>query len=125
MAAPSVTFTYSGAKISRAAGYDYISVSFETDIDYTAFECRATKSESSYGVGVGELVASFSYTPGETPRSFEIYDDYLTSGDGEYRISLYVQGRDGSWNDNHLFVPSGSTGLVTADGKSFLCMRGD
>ena len=46
------------------------------------------------------------------------------SGDGEYRISLFAQGADGSWNDNHGFIPLGqSQPLKTADGEEFLCMK--
>ena len=74
-------------------------------------------------MGKGALVASFSTTPAQTVRTFEVYDEYLLSGDGEYRISLFAQGEDGSWNDNHLLIPSGSTSLVTADGERFLCER--
>ena len=36
-----------------------------------------------------------------------------------------VQAADGSWNDTIPFIPSGSSGLVTADGLAFLCRRGD
>lgn len=123
MAAPGLTFTVSGTKLSDESGFDRITVSFSSDIAYTAFECRATKDGEAYGVGKGVLVASFSTTPANTTRTFEVYDDFLLSGDGTYRISLYAQGEDGSWNDNHAFIPSGSTGLVTADGKKFLCRR--
>lgn len=123
MAAPGLTFTVSGTKLSDESGFDRITVNFSSDIAYTAFECRATKDGEAYGVGKGVLVASFSITPANTTRTFEVYDDFLLSGDGTYRISLYAQGEDGSWNDNHAFIPSGSTGLVTADGKKFLCRR--
>ena len=123
MAAPGLTFTVSGAKLSDESEFDCITVSFASDIAYTAFECRATKDGEDYGVGKGVLVASFSTTPANTTRTFEVYDDFLLSGDGTYRISLYAQGTDGSWNDNHAFIPSGATGLVTADGKKFLCSR--
>ena len=69
-------------------------------------------------------MAAFSYTPAGTQRQFDVYDDYLLSGQGDYRISLFAQGADGSWNDNHGFIPNGDTSpLVTADGKTFLCMR--
>lgn len=53
----------------------------------------------------------------------EIYDDYLLNGDGEYRISLFAQGEDGSWNDNYYYIPSGSRSYITADGLPYLCMR--
>lgn len=123
MAAPALTFTADRYKISGEPGYDYITVQFTSDLPYTAFECRATKSGEDYGVGKGALVASFSQTPANTQRSFEIYDDYLLQGDGEYRISLFAQGEDGAWNDNYYYIPSGSSSYITADGLLYLCMR--
>lgn len=125
MGAPNVTFTADKRRLSDVSGFDVIRVTFSADAAYTAFECRATKSGAAWGVGVGQLVASFSSTPANTERTFEIYDDYLVSGDGEYRISLYVKAADGSWNDTIPFIPSGSSGLVTADGLAFLCRKGD
>ncbi|CZT57898.1 hypothetical protein [Solibaculum mannosilyticum] len=125
MPAPQVTFSHSGDKLSNKSGFDKITVTFSADIAYQAFECRATKNDADYGLGKGALVASFSFTPAETERTFDIYDEYLVNGDGQYRISLYAQGEDGSWNDNHALIPSGqSEALVTADGLEFLCMRG-
>lgn len=92
-----LTFSATGHKISSVEGHDHISVTFSCNDVYTSFECRATKSGASYGVGVGTLIASFSQTPANTSRSFDIYDDYLVNGNGEYRISLYAKGTDGSW----------------------------
>lgn len=123
MAAPELTFNATGIKISNKAGHDHISVTFTSDSQYEQFECRATKVDSTWGVGIGTLCASFSQTPANTPRTFEIYDDFLIHGDGAYRISLFAQGVDGSWNDNYGFIPLNSSGLVTADGELFLCMR--
>lgn len=124
MAAPGLTFSVSGNKVSDEPGFDYIIVNFQSDIPYKAFECRATKIGDDYGVGKGALVASFSTTPANTQRTFEVYDDYLVHGDGEYRISLFAQGMDGSWNDNHGFIPSGQTEtMLMADGLEFLVMR--
>ena len=124
MAAPGLTFSVSGTKVSDEPGFDYIIVNFQSDIPYQRFECRATKIGDDYGVGKGALVASFSTTPANTQRTFEVYDDYLVHGDGEYRISLFAQGMDGSWNDNHGFIPSGQTEtMLMADGLEFLVMR--
>lgn len=124
MAAPGLTFSVSGNKVSDEPGFDHIIVNFQSDTPYQAFECRATKVGDDYGVGKGSLVASFSATPANTQRTFEVYDDYLVHGDGEYRISLFAQGMDGSWNDNHGFIPSGQTEtMLTADGLEFLVMR--
>ena len=123
MAAPGLTFSVSGNKVSDEAGFDHIIVKFQSDIPYQAFECRATKNGENYGVGKGALVASFSATPANTERSFEVYDDYLVHGDGDYRISLFAQGMDGSWNDNYYYIPLGSSMYICADGKPYLCMR--
>ena len=124
MAAPGLTFSVSGNKVSDEPRFDYIIVNFQSDIPYQKFECRATKIGDDYGVGKGSLVASFSTTPANTQRTFEVYDDYLVHGDGEYRISLFAQGTDGSWNDNQGFIPFGETEtMLTADGLEFLVMR--
>ena len=123
MPAPQLTFSASRAEISSAAGFDSVTVTFSSDLPYTQFQCRATKAGEAYGVDVGTLVASFSYTPAGTQRTFEIYDEFLLQGDGDYRISLFALGEDGAWNDNHLFLPSGASGLLTSDGKQFLCVR--
>ena len=124
MSAPNLEFTVSGNKLSDEAGFDHISVTFSADAQYQSFECRATKVGDEWGVGKGVLVASFSATPANTERTFEVYDDFLVHGDGDYRISLFVQGMDGSWNDNHGFIPSGETEtMLTADGMEYLVMR--
>ncbi len=123
MAAPNVTFTASRRKISAIPGFDSVVVTFSADAVYVLFECRATKVSEKYGVGVGALLASFSQTPANTERTFEIYDEYLLRGDGEYRISLYAKGEDGQWNekDNIGFIPKGMAfALQTKDGKSFI-----
>lgn len=123
MPAPGITFSITGSKISGVSGFDHITVTFLSDVAYQSFECRATKAGAEYGLGKGALVAAFSSTPAGVERSFDVYDDYLLNGDGEYRISLFAQSTDGGWNDNHLFIPSGATKLLTADGKTFLCER--
>ena len=123
MPAPELTFSITGNKVSSVSGYDHIVVTFTSDIAYKQFECRATKSGENYGRGVGRLVASFSMTPAQTTRTFEVYDTDLVHGEGEYRISLYAESEDGGWNDNWAFIPALSSGMKTADGKKFLCMR--
>lgn len=123
MAAPGLTFSFTGKKVSRRDGFDCVLVTFHADMPYKAFECRATRAGEPFGVGKGALIASFSSTPAGMEREFAVYDDFLVRGDGEYRVSLFAQGEDGSWNDNCGFIPSGSSGLRTADGKKFLCGR--
>ena len=125
MGAPNITYSVFKNKISAVSGFDSLTVTFSADGAYTSFECRATKSGEAWGVGVGELIASFSQTPANTERTFEVYDDFLLHGDGEYRIGLYVQDADGVWNDTVGFIPSGTdTAMITADGLTFLCRKG-
>ena len=124
MSAPNLTFNISGTEISDETGFNFITVSFNADTQYQAFECRATKVGDEWGLGKGVLVASFSQTPANVSRTFEVYDDDLINGDGEYRISLFAQGMDGSWNDNWGFIPSGQAEtMLTADGLEYLVMR--
>lgn len=124
MGAPNVTYSVSRNRISSVSGFDSITVNFSADGEYTAFECRATKDGEDWGIGIGELVASFSQTPASTDRTFELYDDFLLHGDTDYRIGLYVQAADGSWNDTITFLASGED-FMTSDGKKFLCRKGD
>lgn len=124
MGAPGLSFTVSQDKLSAQPSFDTITVAFTADQACVAFECRATKEGEDYGVGKGTLVASFSSTPAGVQRTFEVYDDFLVQGDGAYRISLYAQGEDGSWNDNHGYLPVGNDSYLTADGDPYLCMRG-
>lgn len=126
MGAPNITFSANRKKISAVSGYDSLSVSFRSDGEYVSFECRATKVGETWGVGIGSMIALFSQTPANTERVFEIYDKYLLDGDGEYRISLYVQAADGSWNDTIGFVPLDyDETLLAADGNEFFCRKGD
>jgi len=122
MAAPELAFRAAGGTVSGKSGYDHVTVVFSSDIPYVRFACRATRMDADWGLGKGTLIASFSQTPAGTERSFEVYDSDLVSGDGAYRISLYAQGEDGSWNDNQSFLTS-TGALNTLDGKEFLCMR--
>lgn len=115
MADPILTFTVSASKISAVSGYDVVTVTFSSDVAYKSFECRATKEGASYGEGIGTLIATFSSTPAQTNRTFEIYDEHLTSGDGNYRISLYAETDYGD-----IFIPLGSTMLITVDDKTFI-----
>ena len=123
MGAPGLAFTVSGARISSVGGHNYITVEFLSDTDYQAFECRATKRGEPFGVGVGALIASFSFTPAGVERSFDVYDRYLLQGDGDYRISLFAQSIGGAWNDNQWFAPLGSACMRGADGNLFLSGR--
>lgn len=115
MAEPVLTFTYSASIISAKTGYDVVTVTFSSDIAYQKFECRATKEGQTFGPGVGALLAYFGYTPAKTNRTFEIYDEHLTAGDGKYRISLYAETAT-----NGYYIPLNSDKLITKDRNIFL-----
>lgn len=118
---PTITFTQTAEIVGLN---DYISITFSSDVDLRAFEARATKVGQSYGVGIGTLVGAFSATPAGVGRTFEIYDNELVYGDGEYRISLFGQSADtGTWNDNHPYITTDAGTYKTADGKNYLCVR--
>lgn len=121
MGAPTVTFESSGNRLGANA---YIEVEWSADVATQAFEARATRSGSPYGVGVGLLVGAFSSTPAGVQRTFEIYDTELTQGDGAYRISLFAQGTDGVWNDNCGLHVSGGDVFADANGDAVLVLRG-
>lgn len=123
MAAPEIVFSTSGKRLSAVEGFDRLVVTVCANLPCRAMECRATKVGEEYGVGKGTLLASFSSTPADTLRTFEIYDEFLLRGDGQYRISLFAQGEDGSWNDNHPYIPVEGETYRTADQRVYLCMR--
>lgn len=123
MPAPGLTHSFTRGRLSGNAGADFVAVTFASDTPYQAFECRATLAGEEYGLGRGTLIASFSQTPANTERTFEIYDEHLVHGDGEYRISLFAQSEDGAWNDNCPLIPSGAALAFGADGKILLCGR--
>ena len=123
MAAPALTYSVTGKRVSPVEPFEKVIVTFTSDAPYEAFECRATKAGEPFGRGKGALLASFSQTPADTPRQFELYNSFLLAGDGDYRISLFAQGEDGSWNDNEGFRLADDSKLILADGKEFLCMR--
>lgn len=110
-----LAFTVSSNKISAKEGFDVVTVNFSVNTAYKTFEARATKEGASYGQGIGTLIAAFSNTPALTERTFEIYDEHLTSGDGNYRISLYAEADYGD-----IIIPVNSTMLITSDDKIFI-----
>ncbi len=123
MAAPELKFTVTGRGVSLAPGFDAVDVTFSAGAPYLKFECRATKFGEDYGVGIGTLVASFPATPAGVERTFSVGARHLIHGDGEYRISLFIEGEDGAWNDGVAFIPAASTGLITAGGEKYYCTR--
>ncbi|MCL2519150.1 MAG: hypothetical protein FWF15_11355 [Oscillospiraceae bacterium] len=120
MAAPEIIFSCSSSRIGLT---EAITVTYSADMNMLQSEVRATKEGEPWGLGIGQLVHYASATPEHTERTFEIYDTHLVHGDGEYRISLYGQSADGSWNDNEAFFTSDGEAFMTEDGENFLVGR--
>lgn len=136
-AVPAVTITGPDrSKVSKVGGYDSAVISFTTDVafeEYKVCVVPASNSIQSAGVviptagGSANTSGSAGGYAADTNISVTIKGADLetaSAGDGAYRISLFAQGEDGSWNDNDGFIPSGSAGtMLDADGLEFLCMR--
>lgn len=99
----------------------------------TAIECRATLSGAPWGRGIGTDVLAddartvdgvYTFSVSRNTFSFDVESAELLSGDGTYRITVYTRNAKGVWDDTVLFVPSGSSGLLTADGKTFKVQKG-
>lgn len=64
MAAPGLSFSVTGNRISGTSGYDHISVTFQSDIAYVTFGVPGDEGWGGLWSGKGmALVASFSTTP--------------------------------------------------------------
>ena len=108
-------------------------VTVTADENIYAVECRATLSGTPWGRGIGTDVLADDLQTGsgiyELPVptntfSFDVESNELISGDGTYRVTVYVRDSHGVWDDIFLFIPSGSDKLVTADDSVFKCKRG-
>lgn len=104
------------------------SVTLTADENVYAVECRATLSDVPWGRGIGtDVLSDDVQTSGgvyvlpspSTTFSFDVESTELVSGDGTYRVTVYTRDSRGVWDDTALFIPSGSSGLRTADGLKF------
>lgn len=143
MAIPKISYTITKNKLSAVDGYNSAAVTFYADAPYQAFRALLTKAGEDYGLDKGTLIASgqpgyfvpagadglitsdgarfgFQQVDAGVERGFDLDASLLSSGDGEYRVSIYVQDMDGFWGDLFTFVPSGTTGLLTANGGKFI-----
>ena len=86
--------SYTRNRISGKEGFAVSQVVFTCDMDLQAFEARATKEGTPYGVGVGDLLCSMENVASGEDISFSLSSSMLTQGDGVYRVSLYGKAND-------------------------------
>jgi len=91
-------------------------VTFSSSQHFKKFYATAVKSGNDYGFindvlvdiretnSTGILLYELTERDANTNFSFTINTSSLTSGDGEYRIGLYVQNDDGVWNYEYFLL---------------------
>ena len=69
----------------------------------------------------GVKIVEYSDIAAGSTKTFQIRANYhFTAGEGVYRIGLYVQNNDGTWNFEYFFFTyGGTTQFETSDGKDF------
>ena len=86
------------SKISDESGWDECLCTFTSDVDLSQWEARATFGGVTPAQGVGLLVESGSSLSANTEATISVLDTELTSGEGEYTISIYGKSTDGVWS---------------------------
>ena len=88
-----VVSTLAGDRLamSHIAPHNLLTCKFTTTSTIDKWECRATKVGQPYGVGIGLLVGSGNVVTGGVEIVFTVPSTALSLGDGEYRLSHYVQ----------------------------------
>ena len=93
-----------------------VSVTFQSSVDFKKFYATAVKNGSDYGFENDVLVDIRELNPtgvklheltsrsGNTNFTFTIKSSSFTQGEGQYRIGLYVQQNDGTWNYEYFFL---------------------
>ena len=121
MAAPQIMFSVDSTQIT-ANGHAIVTVT--SDMAVAEFKAMAVEYEDSgtYGPDVGEEVASLEAFLADVPQTFTI--DGADLDEGRYMIFLWAKSADTqTWNDDAVFLTSSSDGVITADLKTFNCVR--
>ena len=84
--------------ISDETGFTRCTCTFQSDLDLSQWEARATKAGTTPARGVGLLVESGGALSANTNAT--VYVDWieLTDGDGEYTITVYGCSTGGVWS---------------------------
>ena len=106
-----------------------VGVTFNSSVGFKKFYATAVKDGRDYGF-VDDVLVDID---GENPTGIQLYtltdrpaatdfsfninaSDLLTTGDGIYRIGLYVQDVNNVWNYEYFFVPVGNDRFQLSDG---------
>jgi len=123
MSSPSLTFQVdwtSGVvgKLSATPPFNCLDIIFVCNQHIKEFRARATFENQPRGIDKGVLITTMTDKPADTQIRFTLDGNMcLTSGDGTYCISLYVQNDQGEWNVGRLFI--------TVDNEKFKVVTGD
>lgn len=105
-----------------------ITVTFSSSVHFQKFYATAVKSGNDYGFindvlvdiretnPTGVLLYELTQRNANVDFNFTINTSSLTSGEGEYRIGLYVQDDNGIWNYEYFLLNSSGQKLITSDG---------
>ena len=100
-----------------------LTVTFSSSQHFKKFYATAVKSGNDYGFiddilvdiretnPTGILLYELTERDANVNFSFTINTSSLTSGDGEYRIGLYVQNNDGFWNYEYFLLEANNLQL--------------
>ena len=106
-----------------------LTVTFSSSVHFQKFYATAVKNGKNYGFEndilvdirqtdpTGVLLYELTNRNANVNFNFTINVNSFTDGDGEYRIGLYLQDDNGTWNYEYFLVTSGGQKLVTKDGK--------
>ena len=104
-----------------------VTVTFSSSQHFKKFYATAVKDGNNYGFEndilvdingdnpTGILLYELTERNANVEFSFTISTSSLTSGDGNYRIGLYVQNDDGVWNYEYFLLEANNLQLESSD----------
>lgn len=114
----------------RTVDCSYVDITYSSIEDFTQFYATAVKDGNNYGFVNNILVDIHGTSPtgvelhaqsngkANTDYTFRVNASTFTGGDGVYRIGLYMQKADGTWNYEYLFIPVGSDSFQLSGNKN-------
>ena len=127
--------TYVNPNNGKTVDCTYVDLTYSSSAAFKKFYLTAVKAGKNYGFVNDVLIDINGASPtgvklherssGEasTNYSYRILASQFSDGDGSYRIGLYVQQNDGTWNYEYFFITTESNGshldFYTKDGAQF------